>query len=171
MTLAGLRSLFRHHRQTTGVSLANPHRFRHTFASDMVRARRQPSRAHAVDGARERPDHDGVRRSPRWRFTSSTPALWPSSYGRFPGPHREPLAPRSSGTPLVPLFERAVDSLSAALCSQSARQYRGTARHFLTYLSEEYPKLRGLDQLRRDPHILGWLTHLRSHIPPLAAIT
>jgi integrase len=38
MTAAGLRSLFRYHRQTTGVRLANPHRFRHTFASDMVRA-------------------------------------------------------------------------------------------------------------------------------------
>ena len=37
-TPAGLRSLFRHHRQTTGVSKANPHRFRHTFASDMIRA-------------------------------------------------------------------------------------------------------------------------------------
>ena len=38
MTATGLRSLFRHHRHTTSVSLANPHRFRHTFASDMVRA-------------------------------------------------------------------------------------------------------------------------------------
>ena len=38
MTPAGLRSLFRHHRQTTNVQLANPHRFRHTFASDMIRA-------------------------------------------------------------------------------------------------------------------------------------
>jgi site-specific recombinase XerD len=38
MTAAGLRSLFRHHRQTTGITLAHPHRFRHTFASDMVRA-------------------------------------------------------------------------------------------------------------------------------------
>ena len=38
MTAAGLRSLFRHHRRTTGVKIANPHRFRHTFASDMVRA-------------------------------------------------------------------------------------------------------------------------------------
>jgi len=37
MTPAGLRSLFRFHRQTTGVKLANPHRFRHTFASDMLR--------------------------------------------------------------------------------------------------------------------------------------
>jgi site-specific recombinase XerD len=38
MTAAGLRSLFRHHRQATGVAKANPHRFRHTFATDMIRA-------------------------------------------------------------------------------------------------------------------------------------
>ena len=38
MTPAGLRSLFRYHRQTTSIKLANPHRFRHTFASDMIRA-------------------------------------------------------------------------------------------------------------------------------------
>jgi integrase/recombinase XerD len=38
MTPAGLRSLFRHHRLSTGVVHANPHRFRHTFASDMIRA-------------------------------------------------------------------------------------------------------------------------------------
>jgi site-specific recombinase XerD len=37
MTPAALPSLFRYHRQTTGVKLANPHRFRH-YASDMVRA-------------------------------------------------------------------------------------------------------------------------------------
>jgi len=38
MTPAGLRSLFRHHRSTRGVAQANPHRFRHTFGSDMIRA-------------------------------------------------------------------------------------------------------------------------------------
>jgi integrase/recombinase XerD len=38
MSTAGLRSLFRYHRRTTGIKLAHPHRFRHTFASDMVRA-------------------------------------------------------------------------------------------------------------------------------------
>ena len=38
MTPAGLRSLFRHHRHDTGVTQANPHRFRHTFATDMIRA-------------------------------------------------------------------------------------------------------------------------------------
>jgi site-specific recombinase XerD len=35
---AGLRSLFRHHRAASGVHPANPHRFRHTFGSDMIRA-------------------------------------------------------------------------------------------------------------------------------------
>src|ERR1700735_2177979 len=38
ITAAGLRSLFRYHRRTSAVSGAPPHRFRHTFASDMVRA-------------------------------------------------------------------------------------------------------------------------------------
>jgi site-specific recombinase XerD len=38
ITPAGLRSLFRYHRRTSDVSGAHPHRFRHTFASDMVRA-------------------------------------------------------------------------------------------------------------------------------------
>ena len=38
MTPAGLRSLFRHHRVLSQVHHANPHRFRHTFGSDMVRA-------------------------------------------------------------------------------------------------------------------------------------
>lgn len=38
MTPAGLRSLFRHHRLRSEVPAANPHRFRHTFGADMVRA-------------------------------------------------------------------------------------------------------------------------------------
>ena len=38
MTPAGLRSLFRHHRWRSRVPQANPHRFRHTFGADMVRA-------------------------------------------------------------------------------------------------------------------------------------
>jgi len=36
LTSAGIRSLFRHHRKTSSVAPANPHRFRHTFGRDMV---------------------------------------------------------------------------------------------------------------------------------------
>jgi site-specific recombinase XerD len=38
LTPAGLRTIFRHHRRVSTISKANPHRFRHTFGADMVRA-------------------------------------------------------------------------------------------------------------------------------------
>jgi len=38
MTMAGLRSLFRHRRRDRAVTRANPHRFRHTFGTDMARS-------------------------------------------------------------------------------------------------------------------------------------
>jgi len=38
LTLAGLRTVFRHHRKHSGLSNANPHRLRHSFASNMARA-------------------------------------------------------------------------------------------------------------------------------------
>jgi integrase len=70
--------------------------------------------------------------------------------------------------PLAPVFDRAVDSLSAALNPDTTRHYRGTARKFLTYLGTAHSDVRSLDQLRRHPHILGWMSCLRSQAPPLA---
>ncbi len=67
--------------------------------------------------------------------------------------------------PLALQFQRAVESLTAAQVWDSARQYRGTARDFLIYLGENHPDVTSLNQLRRDPHILGWFTHLRSLAP------
>jgi site-specific recombinase XerD len=61
--------------------------------------------------------------------------------------------------------------VTTSLGDASVTSYRGTARHFLAYLGAQYPAVRSLDQLRRDPHILGWLALLRSHNPPLATIT
>jgi len=65
-------------------------------------------------------------------------------------------------------LDRAVDSLSVALNPETTRHYRGTVRKFLTYLGAAHPQVGSLDQLRRDPHILGWLSCLRSQTPPLA---
>jgi integrase len=67
--------------------------------------------------------------------------------------------------PLALQFRRAVESLTAAQVNDSARQYRGTARDFLIYLGDDHPAVSSLNQLRRDPHILGWFTHLRSLAP------
>src|SRR5512135_1844548 len=81
--------------------------------------------------------------------------------GRRPRPH-----------PLTPLFERAIDSVCAGLGSDSRRQYDGTViRNFLKYLGTVHPEVKSLEQLRRDPHLLGWMSHLRCQTPPLATST
>jgi integrase len=68
---------------------------------------------------------------------------------------------------LAPIFERAVASLCASLHPDTTRHYRGTARNFLCYLGAEYPTVISPDQLRRDSHILGWMSRLRAQSPPL----
>jgi len=70
--------------------------------------------------------------------------------------------------PLALQFRRAVESRTAALAYDSARQYRGTVRNFLIYLGDQYPAVCSLDELRRDPHILGWFNQLHARTPPLA---
>jgi integrase len=69
--------------------------------------------------------------------------------------------------PLAPLFDRAVDSFTVSLSPETTRHYRGTARNFLSYLGADHPEVQRLDQLRREPHILGWMSRLRSQVPPL----
>jgi site-specific recombinase XerD len=69
--------------------------------------------------------------------------------------------------PLAPLFDRAVDSFCVALSQESIRQYRGTVRNFLSYLGAAHPEVQRLEQLRREPHILGWMSRLHSQVPPL----
>jgi integrase len=44
-------------------------------------------------------------------------------------------------------------------------------RHFLVYLGAEYPEVTRIKQLRRDPHILGWMACLRAQITLLATAT
>lgn len=69
--------------------------------------------------------------------------------------------------PLAPLFWRAVESIATSLVPDTVRSYRAATRHFLRYLGAEYPEIVTLDQLHRDPHILGWLSSLQAETPPL----
>jgi integrase len=72
---------------------------------------------------------------------------------------------------MAPLFQRAAESLTTSLTSHSAHYYLCTGRHFLNYLDAQHPRVHSLGQLRRDPHILDWLTLLRSRQPALAKLT
>ena len=69
--------------------------------------------------------------------------------------------------PLAAIFDRSVDSLGAALHPDTIRHYRGTVRNFLSYLGAAHPTVDSLDQLRREPHLLGWMSRLRAQAPPL----
>ena len=69
--------------------------------------------------------------------------------------------------PLAPVFDRAIDVLGMALSPESIRQYRGTVRKFLNYLGADHPEVQRLEQLRREPHIFGWMSRLHSQVPPL----
>src|SRR5438105_15506781 len=71
--------------------------------------------------------------------------------------------------PLALLFDRAVDSLCVALSDETIRHYRGTVRNFLSYLGADHPGVQRLDQLHREPNIIGWMSRLHSQVPPLAS--
>jgi hypothetical protein len=73
--------------------------------------------------------------------------------------------------PLADVFWRAVDSIAASLSPDTVRGYRAVTRSFLRYLGADHHEIRSLKQLRRDPHILGWLAHLRSRTPPIVLAT
>ena len=68
---------------------------------------------------------------------------------------------------LASVFEAAIDSLTAPLSPDTRRHFRGAARNFLSYLGAEHPEVNRLKQLRREPHILPWMSRLRSQAPPL----
>src|SRR5207248_813002 len=57
--------------------------------------------------------------------------------------------------PLAQPFQRAAESLTTALGESSVAEYLGTVHLFLTYLGTLHPQVRSLEQLHRDPHILG----------------
>jgi hypothetical protein len=60
------------------------------------------------------------------------------------------------------------ESLTTALSDGAVRAYRATLRSFLRYPGTQHHEICSLEQLRRDPHILGWLTaelEARSRLP------
>jgi site-specific recombinase XerD len=80
--------------------------------------------------------------------------------------HRPPLQHS-----LAPVFAQAVESLCTALVTSSKRNYGIAVRSFLVYLGTKHPEITRLEQVSRDPHVLGWMSHMRAQTPPLATTT
>lgn len=73
--------------------------------------------------------------------------------------------------PLLALFGAAAESVTTSMSNSSKGRYRTTTEYFLRYLGKHHPDVVTLSQLRRDPHILGWLSWLVLQQPPIASAT
>lgn len=64
-------------------------------------------------------------------------------------------------------FEQQLQAMAAILRPGTITYYRAQANRFLRYLHTNHPELTTPAQLRRNPHILGWLKSLAEENPPI----
>src|SRR5690242_21861066 len=57
-------------------------------------------------------------------------------------------------------LDSGVSLLAPTLNASTVTHYHHTVRLFFRYLSQSFPEVRRPDQLRRDPHMLGWFEYL-----------
>jgi len=69
---------------------------------------------------------------------------------------------------LEQIFEAHIQTLALTLRPDTVSGYRGATRRFLSYLRATFPRVRRLNQLRRDPHLLAWFRSLCEQQPPLS---
>jgi integrase len=62
--------------------------------------------------------------------------------------------------PLQQALESRVQLLATTLRPATMKHYRQTVELFILYLAQSFPEVRRPSQLRRDPHVLGWLEFL-----------
>ncbi len=73
--------------------------------------------------------------------------------------------------PLAEVFFAAIESVTTSMSGSTKGRYRTTMEYFLRFLGKHHTRVRTIEQLRRDPHILGWLKWLSSQKPPLVKST
>jgi site-specific recombinase XerD len=78
------------------------------------------------------------------------------------------MTKRTRPSLLQELLESQIQNLATVLRPGTIVPYQYAARSFLSYLQSNWPEVRRPFQLRRDPHILGWLRSLHEQRPPLA---
>lgn len=66
------------------------------------------------------------------------------------------------------IFDSRIRTLATSLGPDAINTYRVAARRFLSYLQADFPQVRELSELRRDPHLLGWVHGLYQQKPPLS---
>ncbi|HEY6345619.1 MAG TPA: tyrosine-type recombinase/integrase [Bryobacteraceae bacterium] len=118
--------------------------------------RGQPAGSAKTDGACPHPHHAVV-------HTDGSAGRVRRIRSRGPAHDRVTTAALRMSTPPHPLeqaLQARVELLATTLRPSTAGQYRQTVRLFMRYLRPRCPEVRRPDQLRRDPHLLGWFEYL-----------
>jgi len=66
------------------------------------------------------------------------------------------------------IFDNRIQTLATILRSDTINGYRVAARGFLFYLQTNFPQVLQLSDLRRDPHLFGWIRSLCEQAPALS---
>ena len=66
---------------------------------------------------------------------------------------------RTPPHPLEEALRARVRLRATTLRPATVRQYQHTVRWFMAFLRQSFPDIRRANQLRRDPHVLGWLEY------------
>jgi site-specific recombinase XerD len=77
------------------------------------------------------------------------------------------MSEKQQSCDLDKIFEMQLQTLAVALMPSTICYYRVQANRFLRFLRAKYPEIRTPDQLRRNPHVLGWLSSIAEENPPL----
>jgi site-specific recombinase XerD len=102
-----------------------------------------------------------------WENHSALPDLiLPGDFPPRPS-HRKPRTPAPS-SPFQDMFDAHIGILATTLRPGTVAGYRHIANRFLSWLRTHFPQLRELSELRRDPHLLGWLRYLCEQHSPLS---
>jgi site-specific recombinase XerD len=76
-----------------------------------------------------------------------------------------------ASTPLAKAFQHELQELALTLRPGTVANYRFACQSFLDYLRPSFPEVRHASQLRRRPHVVGWLRSLYQRQPPLKNCT
>jgi site-specific recombinase XerD len=68
---------------------------------------------------------------------------------------------------MIQAFDNQIQNLALTLRPNTIDRYGAVSRQFLNYLGASYPEIRHPSQLRRVPHIIGYMRSLCDKTPPL----
>jgi hypothetical protein len=104
-----------------------------------------------------------------WENHSALPDLiLPGDFPPRPSHRKDCARTTAPRSPFQDMFDTHIGILATTRRPGTVAGYRHVANRFLSWLRTHFPQLRELSELRRDPHLLGWLRCLCEQHPPLS---